>query len=952
MFRKSDYKNITSMNKYLIILSFILITLKATSQSGNGSEENPFYGTISTNIQWSVENPDYGSTVYIGTPEDHDLTVTTGGNLTIDPGITIIFTQLTSDLIITSSGILNAVGTVSDSIWFTKAPTEDHWGHISFETPGSPAPISGTGTFKYCSVTNGYAATTLTSTLPSNAGGGIQVNATGVTIENCLFKDNYSNFGGAITVNAGRNTVVKKSVFKSNYAYQCGGAILLWTNSIGTIENCIFEVNYCRGFSSSIYSGGAIWIYASNNSKVINSTFVNNDSYRRGDAIFTLNSAGSSIVNSVFWGTNDQFYSSGTASVVDYCAFSTTKPVTSTNSIVISSVADDHFNDATYSDWTLKFTSPCRDAGTTGYSAPTLDYMGTSRFGLPDIGAFENQHSRWTGASSATWGTATNWYLNMVPSSSSNVVVPNVSSDPIISSDVTLDNMVTESGGLITIESNNLFTATKLINAGSFILGPSAKGTISTIANNGTLWLESDETGISSLIVSSYSGNDADVQLYVTGGSAPTGRNWHYISSPFTSLSTDFFTGTTLNLAQWVESMAGINLLTGWVAFDGYMYGTTGTGPVFNNLAQAKGYNHYFTANHTYNLQGQLTTSNLTPSLSYTVTDPLQPTRYGLNVLGNPYSSGLDWDQIANHVDYPLNTSKGIYFNKSGTTVYYINGVGSEVGVTGVIPPMQGFFTKTYGPGYAITIPASARVHGTVLTRYKGAETIIPLVRINISSNGFEDNTVLRFAEEAKTGLDYDFDAMKLFISETMPYIYSVSSGTKYAINGQPFPETDFELPLTVNLTTTGTHTISASQLQGLDDYQVTLTDNTTGFNADLKTTPVITFSSDSALLTDRFILKVGKLTTGSEVIIASKGIFNIYSSFGNINIQTLADEWDGKTGSVSLLDLTGKTINSTENNYFAKTSLITVPANVTKGMYLVEIRAGVKRYVGKVVVR
>ncbi len=47
------------------------------------------------------------------------------------------------------------------------------------------------------------------------------------------------------------------------------------------------------------------------------------------------------------------------------------------------------------SDWSIEFISPCRDAGTTTHSTVPTDYIGNSRIGPYDIGAYEVQYSRW-----------------------------------------------------------------------------------------------------------------------------------------------------------------------------------------------------------------------------------------------------------------------------------------------------------------------------------------------------------------------------------------------------------------------------------------------------------------------------------------------------------------------------------------------------------------------------
>ncbi len=264
---------------------------------------------------------------------------------------------------------------------------------------------------------------------------------------------------------------------------------------------------------------------------------------------------------------------------------------------------------------------------------------------------------------------------------------------------------------------------------------------------------------------------------------------------------------------------------------------------------------------------------------------------------------------------------------------------------------MQGFFTKTYSGGHSITMPASARVNGSIPARYKGL-SIIPLIRLNLTSGNYTDNTVVRFDNAAKSGQDLDFDAPKLFINNTYPYIYSVSEGIKFAINGLPFPETLTEIPIVVNITSEGNHTLSVTEFQGLDNYQVTLTDKITGVEANLKTTHYFPFTASPGLLADRFTLKIGNGPTGIEDPVSSTGIFNIYPSSGYINIQTISDEWDGKSGSIRVLDLTGKVVSKSDNNYFSKNSMISFPARLPSGIYMVEIRTGTKRFVGKVMVR
>lgn len=928
------------MKHYLFFALLCSLPVLTAAQSGNGSSSTPFYGDISTNVIWT-SGAFNNDEIYIGTSGNPNLRVVSGGKLTIEKGLKIIFTQSNSNLIVTSSGILNVTGTSDDPVLFTKHPLNSKWGHVSFETPGSATPITGTGSFEYAVFEYGYAATSGTN--PDNAGGALQINAKDVVIDHCTFRHNYSNFGGAVTVNAGtdRNTIIRNTYFHNNTANQAGGALLTWTGSTPVVENCIFESNHCNGIGNAQYSGGAIWVLQ-NTSKIVNCTFVENTSARDGDAIYSYISSNMRIINSILWGSDDQFAGAYTTSTINYCAFETSRPANASNSIIISSTASDHFTDAGNSDWSLKLLSPCRDAGAnslTGITIPTTDYLGNSTVFNKDLGAYEVQYSRWkTTAPSTDWTTVANWDGG-IPTSIRDVIVP------------------TGATNYPTGSPTQDFT----IGAGKqMILEHGARVTLNDLTNNGTIKLNDNNSGFASLILNSYlkgTGANEKIQLFLSGGGtkAPLTYKWHYISSPVTTLATSVFTATTPDLAQFVESRPSTDPSEGWVAYDGYIYSTGNmTGPTFSSLSPGKGYNYFDVADHTFTFSGMFNTSDITVNLNFTNTAPIA--YKGYNLLGNPFPSGLDWNYIITH-SFPASTSKSVYFTRNSVWCTYINGVGVPSDVSGIIPPMQGFFTKTSSIGGAtLTLAAAARVHDNIHARYKGEKTIIPLIRLALSESAVEtDETVVRFDEEAKSYLDYDFDAVKIFLSPDLSSIYTSLVGTNYTINGLPFPEINevTEIPVIVNLTSTGTHKITASQLQGLESYSVTLKDNTTGFIADLKKTSEITFAAAAGTISDRFILSVGaNIITGLETPVSGQGDFTIYHSDSYLNILPNSELWNNAAGSLRIIDISGKTVYDSFSINIAKDELIRTKAPGKQGLYFIEISSGMKRYVGKVMVK
>ncbi|MAW84059.1 MAG: hypothetical protein CL832_06575, partial [Crocinitomicaceae bacterium] len=84
-----------------------------------------------------------------------------------------------------------------------------------------------------------------------------------------------------------------------------------------------------------------------------------------------------------------------------------------------------------------------------------------------------SQTATWDGSSSTDWNTAANWSTNSVPTSSNDVIIPDVTNDPIItSSSDECHNLTIQSGGVLT--SNNgsykLTTASITVNDGGSLV--------------------------------------------------------------------------------------------------------------------------------------------------------------------------------------------------------------------------------------------------------------------------------------------------------------------------------------------------------------------------------------------------------------------------------------------------------------------------------------------------
>src|ERR1035437_9006337 len=849
------------------------------------------------------------------------VTVGDGITLTISPGVIVSF-DAGASLIINGSGILIADGTPSNYITVTASNT--YWGHLNFDN----STATQNSIINYCIIEKGNAPSS-----SSLHGGGIIASTSKLIISNTLIHNNNADWGGGVFVDKTFAPSISNCKIYLNTATYGGGGLYFWNTSSSLVTNCVIYKNTVTGGG---YGGGGVLIGPSTGnvkSVIANNTATNS----RGAGIYFYTSSSAAIINSIIWGTGtlDQLYFLSTSTnVMQYCGIKGVSYTTCLNLNLDNNQPDGpNFTDPTNDDYSIKFISPCRDAGTLA-GASSTDILGKFRVGLPDIGAYEVQYSNWTGGNNTTWSNSANWEGSVDPSSGSgDVIIPYLSgATPNYPIGTPAPNFIIGTGKTMTLR-------------------PGAEATLGSLTNNGTLRLESDVTGISSLILSSYSGNNADIQLYLPGGGLYPSYVWHYISSPFTVLPTSAFTGT-LDLARYDESLITTDQNNGWVAFDGWVYLPTGHygGTGFSNLDVGQGYNHYLSSNHTYTISGTFNTGNVNDNLAYNLagSTPDHPNAQGFNLLGNPFPSCLDWGQIvAGGLDPSI--SQAIYFNKSGGFASWSNGIGTNGG-TGTIPPMQGFFVKAYALGKSVTLPASARVHSASQTRYKKGLEIIPLVRLKIEDPLNSDDAVVRFDDKATTGVDNAFDAYKF--SKSGLSIWTSTGGVDFSINGLPFPAPGVEIPVSVSSTAAENLKISASQIDGLDNYNVTLTDNVNNITIDLKTNPSLSFNAPGGIVAGRFTLKVLTVTTAVPETTISDKPFNIYSSNGMVNIQTLNDTWNGKQGGIKILDITGRVLTTEDNVEFSKDDLLQVPFRVATGIYMVEMRSGVMRYVGKVVIR
>ena len=314
----------------------------------------------------------------------------------------------------------------------------------------------------------------------------------------------------------------------------------------------------------------------------------------------------------------------------------------------------------------------------------------------------------------------------------------------------------------------------------------------------------------------------------------------------------------------------------------------------------------------------------------------------GLNLVGNPYPSPLNWSQVT----IPAGLDNAMYVYQS-TAQYaggyrsYINGFGDPL-----VSSSQGFFVRvTPGSTTAtLTFTNAARVttFATQPTFNRTAEAR-PVVQLRLQAQGgtLTDDAYVYQQAGATAGIDAAYDAVKLLNPHGLN-LASVASGSETAINGLPVLTTATVVPLSLSVPQAGTYTINAVQLLNLAQGTVYLHDDLTSQDVNLSQQPTYSFQL-SGKAANRFSLRFGMsqatATHASQLALATS-VYPI-PAHGGFTVQLPGLAQGGKTELV-LLNALGQLVYRQQAMLSASgtTTTVAVPA-LASGVYTLQVRLG-----------
>ena len=496
-------------------------------------------------------------------------------------------------------------------------------------------------------------------------------------------------------------------------------------------------------------------------------------------------------------------------------------------------------------------------------------------------------------------------------------------SSPTAATPVTMANLSIVSDASLTIPPLHYLTVT---------------GTLANNAGNTGLVVSSDATGTGSLINGSVS-VPATVNRYITGASTA----WHLLSSPLVAQAIGgAFTpapATSYDIFAWYEPSGE------WVNFKSTSGTSWTTANGNTNFTAGKGYLvEYLGTNLTKQFQGNLSAGSVSPALTYSGTG----TYKAYNLVGNPYTSAIDWKAASGWTRSSLVVSGGGYvmsiWNDALSTGNYgvfnsaaLSGSGTN-GVSQYIPVGQGFMVEAATAG-TLGFTDAVRVHDAQQW-LKSADAIANILPIKVDGNAntYSDEIVIEFGHATADG-----GAEKMFsFYETAPSLYTVKPDGNYSIDFRGEPQA-IAIPMGFKAGADGNYTLTASQIESFaSSTQITLEDLKLKTTHNLMQNPAYTFSSSKTDDGARFLLHFGGAFSIGETETVQP--ITIYSSGNTIYIANKSGAL--LKGNVTVYNMIGQPVMQRQ---IGDNLLTSIAFGGATGCYLVRVVTGEQVYSGKI---
>ncbi len=263
---------------------------------------------------------------------------------------------------------------------------------------------------------------------------------------------------------------------------------------------------------------------------------------------------------------------------------------------------------------------------------------------------------------------------------------------------------------------------------------------------------------------------------------------------------------------------------------------------------------------NTVNVTGTLITGEHTLNLDYTPN--LGAYHDGWNMVSNMYAATIDWDSP----DFGrTGLEDGVWIWNQDVQQYgsYISGVGTHA-VNNEIAHSQSFWVHANAASPTLTFRESIKSTNNNADWIKSEGENPAFVRLNLTGNGYYDETVLVFNDNATTEYEGTHDAMKFFsVNEDVPSLATVTdyNEEKFDLSINSIPLLDgasVSIPLKALAGANGEYTLSISEIENLPlSSCIYVEDLETGEIMVIAEDAEMSFSLDTGYTAARFVIHI-----------------------------------------------------------------------------------------------
>jgi len=493
-----------------------------------------------------------------------------------------------------------------------------------------------------------------------------------------------------------------------------------------------------------------------------------------------------------------------------------------------------------------------------------------------------------------------------VSAPNTSVTVKNTATLKISGSNIIIDDLIIESGGIVQIEAGKSLTVNgNLTNnaiQGIVLLSPESHGPA------GSLIIEGAYSGTGTLKA------ERHILSYSTSA-----NGWHLLSSPVNNPSIanatnlapgnpDDFYAYSETTHEWLNYKVGGNGLT--------------------NMNNGLGYLIAYQAGSTKHMIGTPNTSSLVIAGVETNLSKTDGKGNGWHLLGNPFQSAITWNVPSE--DWSLS---GI-----STTAKLMTNTGGfdDLDNGEIIPAMQGFWVQAVDASNTITIPTDARVHNS--TPWLKSETNEKIVLISHDvETGMLQKSRIRFNAEATP--DYDLLLDSRFMAWYAPSFYSIAGDENLSTN--TLTELTDELVIPLGFKKNGSSNFSIELSETIEGKTIYLTDLKNNTVYKLSENPIYTFTSAEGDDPNRFLLHFGLVSVDEKNPVETLQAY-AYNNRLYVN-SSLAK------ASLSVYDLAGRLLLQ---RHISESGLQSVEMEMPAGVYIVRLQNNQQSKSVKIVVQ